>query len=152
MDTSFQPTDRVAHVLALMKKGDDAFNRQDIAGMNAAHHPDIIAHMTGGDKPTRGRDALATALGGMFRAFPDIHIHNDPYPVQFGDGDWMTVITRATGTFSGELALPDGKTIPGTGKSFDVTFSTTAKWDGDLLAEEYVFWDSTLMNQQIGIA
>lgn len=36
------PSDRVSQVLALMKKGDDAFNRQDIAGMNAAHHPDII--------------------------------------------------------------------------------------------------------------
>lgn len=64
----------------------------------------------------------------------------------------MTVITRATGTFSGEMVLPDGKTIPGTGKSFDVVFSTTAKWDGDLLAEEYVFWDATLMAQQIGTA
>lgn len=106
--------------------------------------------MTGADKPTTGRDALATALGGMFRALPDIHIQNNPYPVKFGD-DWMTVATRATGTFSGEMMCPDGQAIPGTGKSFDVTFSTTAKWDGELLAEAYVFWDWTLMNQQIGI-
>lgn len=150
--TTATQTDRVLHVLALMKAGDDAFNRQDIAAMDAAHHPDIIAHMTGSEKPTVGRAALATALGGMFRAFPDIHVQNDPYPIQFGNGDWMTVITRATGTFSGEMVLSDGKTIPGTGKSFDVVFSTTAKWDGDLLAEEYVFWDATLMAQQIGAA
>jgi hypothetical protein len=45
----------------------------------------------------------------------------------------MTVVTKATGTFSGEMALPDGTVIPGTGKSFDLTFSTTARWEGDQL-------------------
>ena len=45
-----------------------------------------------------------------------------------------------------------GNVIPGTGRSFELTFSTTARWEGDLLVEEYVFWDSALMAQQIGIA
>jgi hypothetical protein len=73
-------------------------------------------------------------------------------PLQFGQGDWMTVVTRATGTFNGEMAMPDETVIPGTGKSFDLTFSTTARWEGDQLIEEYVFWDSALMAQQIGLA
>jgi hypothetical protein len=30
-----------------MKKGDDAFNSRDVAGMNATNHPDIIAHVMG---------------------------------------------------------------------------------------------------------
>lgn len=147
-----QSADRAAHVLSLMKQGDDAFNSQDIAGMNAVHHPDIIAHIPGSDKPSQGRNALAAAMQGMFRAFPNVHIENDPYPIQLGEGDWMTVVTKATGTFSGEMVLPDGKTIPGTGKSFDLTFSTTARWKGELMAEEWVSWDSALMNQQIGIS
>jgi SnoaL-like polyketide cyclase len=120
--------------------------------MNAAHHPEIIAHVTGSDTPIRGRDAHAAAMAGMFRAFPDIHVDNDPYQVQFGDGDWMTVVTKATGTFSGELVLPDGKVIPGTGRPFEVIFSATARWEGELLAEEWVFWDGQVMAQQIGIA
>jgi hypothetical protein len=91
-------------------------------------------------------------MQGMFRAFPDVHVRNDPYPVQFGSGAWMTVVTRVTGTFSGELVLPDGATIPGTRKSFDLIFSTTARWDGDQLAEEWVFWDSAAMAGQIGLA
>lgn len=37
MTTAAQLSDRAAHVLLPMKKGDDAFNRQDIAAMNAAH-------------------------------------------------------------------------------------------------------------------
>lgn len=145
-------TDRVSHILALMKKGDDAFNRRDAAAMDAVHHPDMVAHIMGSAEPINGRDAHTAAMEGMFRAFPDVHVYNDPYPIQFGQGDWMTVVTKATGTFSGELALPDGTVIPGTGKSFEVNFSTTARWEGDLLVEEYVFWDSALMNQQIGLA
>jgi hypothetical protein len=38
------PTDRVAHILALMKQGDDAVNRRDKSGMDGAHHPDGRAH------------------------------------------------------------------------------------------------------------
>ena len=33
-------TSRTAHLLELMKKGDDAFNSRDVAAMNAAHHAD----------------------------------------------------------------------------------------------------------------
>lgn len=143
---------RVAQVLLLMKEGDDAFNRRDFAAMNAAHHPDVIAHVTGYDQPIVGRAAHAVAMEGMFRAFPDVHVHNDPYPIQFGEGDWMTVVTRVSGTFSGEMVLPDGTVIPGTGKPFDLTFSTTARWEGELLAEEWVFWDGQLMARQIGLA
>jgi hypothetical protein len=150
--TETPTTDRVAHILTLMKRGDDAFNRRDRAGMDAAHHPQMVAHITGNAEPIRGRDAHAAAMDAMFRAFPDVHVENDPYPLQFGQGDWMTVVTKATGTFSGEMALPDGTVIPGTGKSFELTFSTTARWEDDRLVEEYVFWHSALMAQQIGLA
>ena len=151
MAASTRTSDRVAHVLGRMRAGDDAFNRRDRAGMDAVHHPDMVAHITGSAEPIRGRDAHAGAMEGMFRAFPDVHVDNDPYPIQFGHGDWMTVVTKATGTFSGEMTLPDGTVIAGTGKSFELDFATTARWDGELLVEEYVFWDSALMAQQIGL-
>jgi len=64
----------------------------------------------------------------------------------------MAMVCRITGTFSGELVLPDGKKIAGTGKSFDLDFSRAAKWKGEQLVEEYVSWDSALMAQQIGTA
>jgi hypothetical protein len=81
-----------------------------------------------------------------------MHVHNDPYSIQFGAGDWTTVIGRVTGTFSGEMVLPDGTVIPGTGKSFEVDLATTARWEGEVMVEEWVSWDSALMAQQIGLA
>lgn len=152
MATTTHNTSRTTHLLALMKEGDDAFNSRDFAAMSAIHHPDMVAHVTGSAEPIHGQPAHAAMMGEMFRIFPDVHVSNDPYPVQFGSGDWITVITRATGTFTGEMTLPGGQVITPTGKAFDVDFATTAKWDGDLLVEEFVLWDSALQAQQIGLA
>lgn len=120
--------------------------------MNAAHHPEMIAHVMGGTEPIRGRDAHAATTAAMFRAFPDVRVHNDPYLIQFGDGEWITVVTKTTGTFSGEMELPDGSVFPRTGNAFELDFSATARWEDDQLVEGYVFWDSALMAQQIGLA
>jgi hypothetical protein len=152
MATTTDNTSRTTHLLALMKKGDDAFNSRDFAAMDAVHHPDMIAHITGSAEPIHGRAAHAATMEQMFHIFPNVHVYNDPYPIQFGSGDWITVITRVTGTFTREMTLPDGTVIAPTGKAFDNDFTTTAKWDGDLLIEEYVFWDSALQAQQIGLA
>ncbi len=149
--TTTTGTDRTAHLLALMKQGDDAFNAHDLAAMNAVHHPAMTAYITGNAAPLYGREAHAAAMQQFFAMFPDVHVHNDPYPVQFGSGNWITVITRTTGTFTGELVLPDGQVVPGTGKAFDVEFGQTAKWDGDPLVEISAFWDSALQAKQIGL-
>src|SRR5262245_9610471 len=53
---------RSARVLELMKEGDDAFNARDLEAINAAHHPDMIAHVTGNDQPIVGRKAHAAAM------------------------------------------------------------------------------------------
>jgi len=80
----------------------------------------------------------------FFRMFPDVHVHNDPYPVQFGSGDWITVVTRTTGTFTGELTLHDGTAVPPTDLAFDLAFGQTVRWGGDQVVEISAFWDSAL--------
>jgi hypothetical protein len=146
-----QHTNRTAHLLALMKKGDDAFNARDFAAVDAIHHPEMVAFITGNAQPIYGRVAHAAAMQQMLRIFPDVHVHSDPYPIQFGSGDWITVVTRVTGTFTGQMVLPDGKVIAPTGKKFDVEFGQTTKWDGDLLVEISAFWDAALQARQIGL-
>jgi hypothetical protein len=87
----------------------------------------------------------------FLRSFPDMHVHT-PYPIQFGSGDWITVVTHTTGTFTGELTVPDGNVIPPTGKAFDVEFGQTSKWDGDRLMMISAFWDAALQAEQLGLA
>ena len=78
---------RTSRLLALMKKGDDAFNSRDFAAMKAAHHPSTIAHVPGSIEPIHGQPAHAKMIEALYRTFPDVHVFNDPYPIQFGSGD-----------------------------------------------------------------
>jgi ketosteroid isomerase-like protein len=149
--TTTHSTSRTAHLLELMTNGDDAFNARDFAAVDAVHHPDMIAFITGLPEPVYGSPAHATAMQQFLRSFPDMRV-GTPYPVQFGSGDWITVVTHATGTFTGDVALPDGTVIPPTGKAFDVEFGQTSKWDGDRLIWISAFWDAALQAKQIGLA
>src|SRR5438067_13886513 len=120
---------RSERLLALMTKGDDLFNARDWEALEAVHHPDMVAHVTGSADPIYGRDAHGAAMQELVWMFPDIRVHT-PYPVQFGSGDWITVVTNVTGTFTGEMRLPDGNVVAPTGKAFDVEFAQTSKWEG----------------------
>jgi hypothetical protein len=142
---------RTAHLLALMKKGDDAFNARDFALVDTVHHPDMVAHITGSPQPIYGSAAHTAAMQQMLKSFPDMHVQT-PYAVQFGGGDWITVITHATGTFSGAMSLPNGAVITPTGKAFDTEFGQTTKWDGDRLIVISAFWDAALQAKQLGLA
>jgi hypothetical protein len=144
-------TSRTTHLLALMKKGDDALNARDFITLDQIHHPDMVAYITGFAEPVYGREAHKTAMQQFLHIFPDMNVDSDPYPIQFGIGDWITVVTHVTGTFIGEMALPDGTVIPPTGKAFDVEFGQTTKWDGDQLIAISAFWDADLQRQQLGL-
>src|SRR5256885_4716993 len=122
MATATRQTSPTEHLLALMTKGDDLFNARDWRALEAVHHLDMIAHIPGSAEPIYGRDAHGAAMQQLVRMFPDIHVHT-PYPIQFGGDDWITVVTNATGTFTGEMTLPDGQVIPPTGKAFDLGFA-----------------------------
>ena len=151
MTTATRNDPRTDHLLELMTKGDDAFNARDFEAVDAVHHPDMIAFITGLAEPLYGREAHAAAMQQFLRSFPDMHV-DTPYPIQFGSRDWITVVTRARGTFTGEMTLPDGNVIAPTGKAFDVEFGQTSKWDDDRLLWISAFWDSALQAKQLGLA
>jgi SnoaL-like polyketide cyclase len=150
MPTTTDSTRRTAHLLELMTEGDDLFNARDWQALDKVHHPDMIAHIPGSAEPIYGREAHGAAMQQLVRMFPDIRVHT-PYPIRFGDGDWITVVTDATGTFTGEMTLPDGNVIPPTGKAFELEFAQTSKWDDDRLIVISAFWDTALQAKQLGL-
>ena len=151
MATTAPNSSRSAHLLELMTDGDNAFNARDFDAVDAVHDPDMVAFINGLAEPLHGREAHAAAMQQFVRSFPDMRV-DTPYPIQFGSGDWLTVVTQATGTFTGEMTLPNGNVIPPTGKRFEVEFGQTSKWDGDRLIWISAFWDSALQARQLGIA
>ena len=151
MATTTPKDSRTARLLELMAKGDNAFNVRDFETVDTVHHPDMIAYIPGSGEPIYGAQAHAAAMQQFLRIFPDMHV-NTPYPIQFGSGDWITVVTNATGTFTGEMALPDGTVIAPTGKAFDLEFGQTTKWDGDRLIVISAFWNVAVQARQLGLA
>jgi SnoaL-like polyketide cyclase len=151
MTINTETTGRTKHLLALMTRGDDLFNARDWQTLDEVHHPDMIAFIPGSADPIYGREAHGAAMQQLVRMFPDVRVHT-PYPIQFGGDDWITVVTNATGTFTGEMTLPDGKVVPPTGKAFDLEFAQTSKWEGDQLIVISAFWDSAVQRQQIGLS
>jgi SnoaL-like polyketide cyclase len=143
-------TGRTEHLLALMTSGDDLFNVRDWQALDGVHHPDMVAYVTGSADPIYGREAHGVAMKQLVRMFPDVRVHT-PYPIQFGDGDWITVVTNVTGTFTGEMTLPDGTVIPPTERGFDLEFAQTSKWDGELLIVISAFWDAAEQAKQLGL-
>ena len=110
--------------------------------------PTWLLTSLGNAEPIQGDPAHAALMKQMFSIFPGVHVDNDPYPVQRRLDNRCVPRHR---NLHGKMAMPDGKVIPPTGKAFDVDFARTARWEGDLLIEEYVFWDSALQAQQIGL-
>src|SRR5205823_14809049 len=99
MPTTADTTGRTAHLLALMKKGDDAFNARDFAPVDEVHHPDMVAYIPGLAEPVYGKEARAAAMQPLLRIFPDMHVYSDPYPIQISRGEWINVVSKDTATF-----------------------------------------------------
>jgi hypothetical protein len=136
-----------------MQHLDDAWNGRDWDTFDSYHdHHSVAVHWPGQESPTLGgHDHRAEAIR-FCNAFPDNRVHNQPYDILFGQGDFTCFVTRFTGTFTAPFELADGTTIQPTGKSFDVLYSTTAKWDNGKIVEEYLFYDNGTFLKQTGLA
>jgi SnoaL-like polyketide cyclase len=137
-----------------MVKLDDAWNARDWDTFDAYHDGNsVVVYWPGQtDNPTHGGHDHRAEAQRFCAAFPDNRVHNQPYDILFGDGDYTCFVTRFTGTFTAPLELPDGTTIEPTGKAFDVLYSTTARWKNGKIVEEYLFYDNGTFLDQIGLA
>ncbi|MFI7067585.1 ester cyclase [Kribbella sp. NPDC050124] len=147
-----EPTESVAHLLRLMKGADDAFNRRDYDDfLDHGHHEDVVVNYIG--RPTTvGRAPHRADMEAIIAIFPDLRVHNDPYDIQFGQGEWTVAIGRMSGTFTRPMTLPDGTVIEPTNKSFMTFFTTIARWQNEQMLTEYVLWDDQDVMTQIGVA
>lgn len=132
---------------------DEAWNARDWDTFDSFHDSsDAVVYWPGREEsPTGGGPAHRAEAERFCRAFPDNKVLH-PYPILFGEGDFTSFLTRFTGTFSGPLELPDGTVIQPTGKSFDLYFSTAARWRNGKIVEEYLFYDNGTFLKQIGLA
>lgn len=125
-----------------------AFTNHDMDTIAEIHADDVKVYnpdgsLTSGMKNHRGE------MQWLFDTFPDIVI--EEHPIKFGSGDWTAGMSVTKGTFSAPMKLPNGDSIPPTGKTFKVHIVTLVKWKDGQIEEEYLFWDNADWNKQIGL-
>lgn len=125
-----------------------AFNEQDWKLFNEIHAADVLVVWPDG-RETHGTQEHDMDVEFAFSYAPDLKITD--HPVTFGQGEWTAGMGIVEGTFTDPMILPDGTVIEPTGKKFQYTMITIAKWENDQIIEEYLFWDNAEVARQMGL-
>jgi len=146
--------EEVARIARNLETFDDldfnVFTNQKWAELHRSHSDDITVYWPDGHS-TKGIEKHIEDLKAMFVWAPDTRIKE--HPVKFGQGEWTAVIGTMEGTFSKPMPLPDGSTIPPTGKAYKIRMATIGHWKSDgVMDAEYLFWDNQEFMKQIGLA
>ena len=127
----------------------DVFSNQKWDRLQESHAPDIIVTWPDGHE-TRGIAKHIEDLKALFVYAPDITIK--VHPIRFGSGSWTAVTGVMTGTFTRPMPLPDGTSIPSTGKRFAIGMATIGHWVNGRMDHEWLFWDTGDFMKQLGLA
>ena len=128
----------------------DVFSHQQWDRLKESHAQDIVVTWPDGHE-TRGIEKHIEDLKAMFVYAPDIQIKE--HPIRIGNGSWTAVAGFMTGTFSEPMPMPDGTSIPPTGKTFRLPMATLGHWTEDgVMDHEWLFWDNQTFMKQIGLA
>lgn len=127
----------------------DVFTNQKWDRLKESHSRDITVYWPDGSQ-TKGIERHIEDLKFMFVYAPDTRIQE--HPVKIAQGEWTSVIGIMEGTFTEPMPLPDGTTIPPTGKAFKLKMATVGHWNNGVMDEEYLFWDNLEFMKQIGLS
>ncbi len=128
----------------------NVYSHEKWGELSKSHAKDIVVHWPDGHT-TKGIETHISDLKQMFVFAPDNRIVE--HPIKFGSGEYTAVSGFLLGTFSRPMPLPDGKSIPATGKAYKVPMVTIGHWNAQgVMDEEYLYWDNQTFMQQIGLA
>lgn len=125
------------------------YSNQEWERLHESHAKDIVVYYPDGSKTVGLEDHIAQ-LKPMFVFAPNTKI--TVHPIRFGSGQYTAVTGFIEGTFSQPMPLPNGGSIPATGKSFKLPMVTIGLWKNGVMYEEHLFWDNMAFMKQIGLA
>lgn len=126
----------------------DVFSNQKWDRLAESHAKDIVVTWPDGHE-THGLDRHIEDLKALFVWLPDLKITE--HPIRFGSGEWTSVTSYMTGTFSRPMPIGEGKTLPPTGKTVHIGMATIGHWKGGTMDHEWLFWDNQEFSKQLGL-
>jgi predicted ester cyclase len=125
----------------------DAINRHDLADLSERYSPQTVTQSP--DGRYEGRDAVTAYLKTFFSAFPDLRV---VVWSKVTSGDLVCDEWTLTGTNTGPLSLPDGSTLPATGRQVEIRGCDIAVVEDDHVISHRMYYDNVELLAQLGIA
>ena len=138
-----------AHLIRFDSLDFDVYSHAKWDLLGVSHDDNIVVTYPDGHQTTDIK-AHIEELKPMFVFAPDTRIVE--HPIRFGSGDWTCVTGSILGTFSKPMPIGKGKTIPPTGKSFNLPMCTVGHWKNGKMIAENLYWDNQAFMKQIGLA
>jgi predicted ester cyclase len=126
----------------------DVFSNQKWDRLTESHADDIVVSWPDGHD-THGIKRHIEDLKNLFVHAPDTAIK--VHPIRIANGDWTAVTGVMTGTFTRPMKMPDGSSIPPTGKKFSLPMATFGHWKNGKMDHEWLYWDNAAYMAQLGI-
>lgn len=131
-------------------KVDESFSqRKDMKLFRELHCADVKVFFPDG-RTTVGVDQHVQDIEGMFNGTPNLRVTS--HPVKVGSGEWTAVTGIGEATFSEPMKLPDGSSIPPTGKTGQILMATFARWSNGCIAEEHLYFDGATYMKGLGLS
>lgn len=133
----------------VIDEADEAFNKKDWARFENYIANAIVTYAPGLlPEPLKGRQATMEFLKAFVSALPDFHVRALRTIAQ---GDWVAREYHNTGTHTGPLVGPGGRTIPPTNKRVEFTEVDLFKVEGGEVTEFRLYFDQIGFLTQLGL-
>ena len=126
----------------------DVLTNQKWDRLSESHTDDVIVTYPDGTE-TKGIQKHIDSLKFLFGYAPDTSIK--VHPIRIGNGNWTSVTSIVTGTFTRPMTLPNGTVIQPTGKKYSLRVATIGHWKNGKMDHEWLYWDSKDYFAQLGI-
>lgn len=121
------------------------YNSRDIDAFMDLYADDAVLSFPQGS--IEGRDAIRQNWAQQWASFPDSHISSD---VLLAEGDTAADEFTYTGTSTGPIAMPDGSTLPATGRPLEAKGMQLLRFRDGKVVRHDIFMDSADMYAQMG--
>ena len=131
----------------LAEQGWDAYYRRDLEGCLATYADDAVVKLPGAPA-FEGKDAIRAAWQMYMAALPDEH----PTSIRhLEDGDTVVTEWTSEATHQGPLTMPNGDTLPATGKRITTSGVTVQEIRDGRVAKQVFYFDNAEFLQQLGL-
>ena len=131
----------------LIEKWYEAVNAHDVSPLEEHRGPGYEWETSVAPGPA-GIEEDNASMQANWLAFPDARIK---VLRTIAQGDVVAVTGLVTGTNEGPMTMPDGQTIPATGKSLSVPFSEWFEIADGKVVHRFMYWDMLSAMAQMGL-